>query len=73
MENLIIPLFPSITLSLLSPFLVLYRRSLDTLQVLATVGEPINPEAWLWYYRSVGHDKCSVVDTYWQTETVSQL
>jgi acetyl-CoA synthetase len=46
-------------------------HNLGTLKVLGTVGEPINPEAWLWYYNEVGHEKCSVVDTYWQTETVS--
>ncbi|KAK3752741.1 hypothetical protein QZH41_018715, partial [Actinostola sp. cb2023] len=45
------------------------KRSLESLQVLGTVGEPINPEAWLWYYQAVGHEKCSIVDTYWQTET----
>ena len=33
------------------------------------MGEPINPEAWLWYYRVVGKEKCSIVDTFWQTET----
>ena len=41
------------------------------LRVLGTVGEPINPEAWLWYYHVVGRDRCSISDTYWQTETVS--
>ena len=39
--------------------------------MLGTVGEPINPEAWLWYYNVVGEGKCAVVDTFWQTETVS--
>ena len=42
------------------------RRSL---RVLGSVGEPINPEAWLWYYRVVGEERCPVVDTWWQTET----
>ncbi|XP_053393969.1 acetyl-coenzyme A synthetase, cytoplasmic-like [Mercenaria mercenaria] len=44
-----------------------YKR--DSLKVIATVGEPINPEAWLWYYNVVGNKKCAVVDTFWQTET----
>ncbi len=39
--------------------------------MLGTVGEPINPEAWLWYYRVVGEERCPIVDTFWQTETVS--
>ncbi|DBB07398.1 hypothetical protein WJX82_008396 [Trebouxia sp. C0006] len=41
----------------------------SSLQVLGTVGEPINPEAWKWYHRVVGGDECPIVDTYWQTET----
>ncbi len=45
------------------------RHSRKSLRVLGTVGEPINPEAWRWYYRTVGEERCSVVDTYWQTET----
>ena len=44
-----------------------YKR--DSLRILGTVGEPINPEAWRWYYRVVGSERCAVVDTYWQTET----
>jgi acetyl-CoA synthetase len=44
-----------------------YRR--ESLRVLGTVGEPINPEAWRWYYRVVGAERCAIVDTYWQTET----
>ncbi len=40
-----------------------------SLRVLGSVGEPINPEAWLWYYRVVGEERCPVVDTWWQTET----
>ena len=43
--------------------------SRDSLRLLGTVGEPINPEAWLWYNDIVGNSKCSVVDTWWQTET----
>lgn len=39
--------------------------------MLGSVGEPINPEAWLWYYRVVGEERCPIVDTFWQTETVS--
>lgn len=42
---------------------------LTSLQVLGTVGEPINPEAWIWYRRHIGRDVCPIVDTYWQTET----
>lgn len=42
---------------------------MSSLQVLGSVGEPINPEAWHWYYKVVGHEKCSIVDTFWQTET----
>jgi acetyl-CoA synthetase len=45
------------------------RHSLKTLKVLGSVGEPINPEAWVWYYRVVGKENCSIVDTFWQTET----
>eukprot|EP00611_Tribonema_gayanum_P013456 TRINITY_DN2439_c0_g3_i6.p1 TRINITY_DN2439_c0_g3~~TRINITY_DN2439_c0_g3_i6.p1 ORF type:complete len:714 (-),score=226.03 TRINITY_DN2439_c0_g3_i6:394-2535(-) len=42
---------------------------LDSLRVLGSVGEPINPEAWTWYFKNVGHSRCTVVDTWWQTET----
>uniref|UniRef100_A0A8D2Q897 Propionate--CoA ligase n=1 Tax=Varanus komodoensis TaxID=61221 RepID=A0A8D2Q897_VARKO len=45
------------------------RHSRKSLKVLGTVGEPINPEAWLWYYRVVGEERCPIVDTFWQTET----
>ncbi|TPX63534.1 acetate---CoA ligase [Spizellomyces sp. 'palustris'] len=45
--------------------------NLDTLRVLGSVGEPINPEAWMWYYNVVGRERCAIVDTYWQTETGS--
>ncbi|MBL7545919.1 MAG: acetate--CoA ligase [Bdellovibrionaceae bacterium] len=40
-----------------------------SLRILGSVGEPINPEAWLWYYKYVGHEQCPVIDTWWQTET----
>jgi acetyl-CoA synthetase len=42
---------------------------LSSLRVLGSVGEPINPEAWMWYYTNVGRERCPVVDTWWQTET----
>ncbi len=45
------------------------RSSRSSLRILGSVGEPINPEAWLWYYRVVGDRRCPVVDTWWQTET----
>jgi len=45
------------------------QRDLSNLRLLGTVGEPINPEAWLWYNRVVGRGKCPIVDTWWQTET----
>ena len=44
-------------------------RDLSSLRVLGTVGEPINPEAWMWYHRHIGGERCPVVDTWWQTET----
>ena len=47
------------------------KHDLSTLRLLGTVGEPINPEAWIWYRRVVGGDRCPIVDTYWQTETGS--
>ncbi|XP_016352542.1 acetyl-coenzyme A synthetase, cytoplasmic-like [Sinocyclocheilus anshuiensis] len=47
----------------------LQRYDLSSLCVLGTVGEPINPEAWLWYYDVVGQQRCPVIDTFWQTET----
>ncbi|HET7835820.1 MAG TPA: acetate--CoA ligase [Variovorax sp.] len=43
--------------------------NLSTLRILGTVGEPINPEAWMWYHRNIGAEKCPIVDTFWQTET----
>jgi len=45
------------------------KHDLSSLNLLGTVGEPINPEAWMWYHRVVGKEKCPIVDTYWQTET----
>jgi len=45
------------------------KYDLSSLRVLGTVGEPINPEAWIWYYEVVGKKQCPIVDTYWQTET----
>ncbi len=45
------------------------RRDLSTLEILGSVGEPINPEAWMWYYENVGEGKCPIMDTWWQTET----
>jgi acetyl-CoA synthetase len=45
------------------------RRDLTSLRLLGTVGEPINPEAWVWYHRHIGGERCPVVDTWWQTET----
>jgi len=42
---------------------------LSSLRLLGSVGEPINPEAWLWYYRNVGRERCPIIDTFWQTET----
>lgn len=47
-----------------------HRYKRESLKVLGTVGEPINPEAWHWYYTVVGEKKCPIVDTFWQTETV---
>ncbi|MFO7996286.1 MAG: acetate--CoA ligase [Dehalococcoidia bacterium] len=48
---------------------MLKKHDLSTLELLGSVGEPINPEAWLWFYRHVGGEKCPIVDTWWQTET----
>ncbi len=45
------------------------KRDLSSLRLLGTVGEPINPEAWMWYHRLVGKERCPIVDTWWQTET----
>jgi acetyl-CoA synthetase len=45
------------------------RHDLSTLRLLGSVGEPINPEAWIWYHEHIGHRRCPIVDTWWQTET----
>jgi acetyl-CoA synthetase len=45
------------------------RYDLSKLRLLGSVGEPINPEAWMWYQRVIGHGRCPIVDTWWQTET----
>lgn len=45
------------------------KHDMSTLRVLGTVGEPINEEAWLWYFRNIGGERCPIVDTWWQTET----
>ncbi len=47
----------------------LKKHDLSSLELLGSVGEPINPEAWLWYYKNVGGERCVIVDTWWQTET----
>ena len=47
----------------------LKTTSRESLRILGTVGEPINPEAWLWYFKNVGKSKCPIMDTWWQTET----
>ncbi|MCI0526385.1 MAG: acetate--CoA ligase, partial [Nitrospira sp.] len=49
------------------------KHDLSSLRLLGTVGEPINPEAWMWYYRVIGQKRCPIVDTWWQTETGSIL
>lgn len=45
------------------------KHDLSSLRILGTVGEPINPEAWMWYYRVIGKERCPILDTWWQTET----
>jgi len=49
------------------------KYDLSSLKVLGSVGEPINPEAWIWYYRVIGKERCPIVDTWWQTETGGHL
>ena len=49
------------------------KYKLDSLRLLGSVGEPINPEAWMWYHRNIGRQRCPIVDTWWQTETGSIL
>ncbi len=46
-----------------------HKHSLASLRLLGTVGEPINPESWMWYHREIGKERCPIVDTWWQTET----
>ena len=45
------------------------KHDLSTLRILGSVGEPINPEAWMWYYKYIGNENCQIMDTWWQTET----
>ena len=45
------------------------RSDLSSLRILGSVGEPINPEAWMWYYKNIGGERCPIVDTFWQTES----
>jgi len=49
------------------------RHDLSSLRILGSVGEPINPEAWLWYHRYIGSERCAIVDTWWQTETGAHM
>ncbi|MDR3453767.1 MAG: acetate--CoA ligase [Rhodoferax sp.] len=49
------------------------RSDLSSLRILGSVGEPINPEAWMWYYKNVGGERCPIVDTFWQTENGGHL
>jgi acetyl-CoA synthetase len=49
------------------------KYDLSSLRILGTVGEPINPEAWMWYHETVGHGRCPIVDTWWQTETGAHM
>jgi len=49
------------------------KYDLSSLIILGSVGEPINPEAWLWYYKYIGREKCAIVDTWWQTETGAHM
>lgn len=50
-----------------------YQYNLNSLRLLGTVGEPINPEAWMWYHKVVGNERCPIVDTWWQTETGAHM
>ena len=45
------------------------KHDLSTLRIIGSVGEPINPEAWIWYYKNIGNENCQIMDTWWQTET----
>ena len=55
--------------SIVSPKTHPKNYDLKSLRILGTVGEPINPEAWMWYYENIGNNRCPIVDTFWQTET----
>lgn len=52
-----------------APLSFVERHDLSSLEILGTVGEPINEEAWHWYYKNIGKEKCPIIDTWWQTET----
>ncbi len=52
-----------------APLSLVNKYDLESLEILGTVGEPINEEAWHWYSKNIGHEKCPVIDTWWQTET----
>ncbi|MEZ5608671.1 MAG: acetate--CoA ligase [Burkholderiaceae bacterium] len=49
------------------------HSKLSSLRIIGSVGEPINPEAWIWYYKNVGGERCPIIDTYWQTETGAHM
>jgi acetyl-CoA synthetase len=49
------------------------KHPMNSLRLLGSVGEPINPEAWMWYRRVIGHDRCPIIDTWWQTETGAMM
>ena len=49
------------------------KHDLSSLRLLGTVGEPINPEAWMWYHEVIGKRRCPIIDTWWQTETGSMM
>src|SRR5690606_29145780 len=49
------------------------KYDLSSLRIIGSVGEPINPEAWMWYYKNVGGERCPVIDTWWQTETGAHM
>ncbi|MBS0300572.1 MAG: acetate--CoA ligase [Proteobacteria bacterium] len=49
------------------------HSNLSSLRIMGSVGEPINPEAWMWYYKNVGGERCPIIDTYWQTETGAHM
>jgi len=64
-------LMPSSVAGVCTVHVLRYKRK--SLKILGSVGEPINPEAWLWYHNVVGDGRCAIVDTFWQTETVSSF